>query len=96
MYTVAEVSQIPIGEVLRYVRSHYPPGVHFYANASQLRYLTLLFLDQEGLLDPRDAQILHEPYLGQIYAAEGGSRLAATEHLFVDFIPGLSYLSYIF
>lgn len=96
MYTIAQVSQMPIGEIIRYVRLHYPPYVHFYATAAQLRYLAVHFLACEGLLDPRDVQILNEPYFGQIYVASGGDPTAASERLLVDFIPGLSYLTYLF
>lgn len=96
MYTVRQVSQIPIEEIVRYVRDHYSPHVHFYANEFQLRYLTLQFLDQEGYLDFHDSRILQQPYIGKIYVTENGDTLATVLHFFINLVPGLNYLTYVY
>jgi len=94
LYTIADVYAMPLDEVIAFVRAHYPPDVHFYASEAQLRFMTISFLDQEGLLTPHDSEIFHEPYFGQLYAASGGDALAATGRFFFGLIPGIDYLSY--
>jgi hypothetical protein len=92
-YSIEDVYHIPLQSIIEFIRSRYPPDVHFYATEAQLRYLTIYFLDQEGLLSPHDSYVFHQPYFGQLYAASGGNTLAATSHFFFDMIPGIDYLS---
>jgi hypothetical protein len=94
MYTIKDVYEMPISYLISYVRSHYPAEVHFQATEVQLRYMTVYFLDREGLLASHDSRIFHETYFGQLYAVSGGDTLLTTARFFFNLVPGVDYLSY--
>lgn len=91
-YTIRYIENLPLEFLLPYIRAHYPPWFHFYATEKQLRYLALLFLDREGLLNPNDSRILREPYFGQLYASQKGNIVGAEFEFFFNLIPGASYI----
>lgn len=84
---------MPLRDILVFVRSRLPPNTHFWLTPNQLRLLAIKMLNEEGYLTSRDSAIFNTPYFGQIYASEGGNTLQSVERLFIDFIPGLGYLS---
>jgi len=92
MYTLEDVDNMPISEVLAYVHEHMP-GKHFWTTESELRIIALNLMKENGDLDPADAALLNVPMFGKIYAMSSGDLVKSLLVLGIDVTPGLSHIS---
>lgn len=92
MYTVSQVWDITIPDLIAYIRWHLPPDKHFYATEFELRKMAIGYLLSEGMIEPRDTEILREPYYGDLYIASRGSTLGATARYATELFPIVNYL----
>lgn len=93
-YSIVGVDRADIQDVISYIRWRLP-GMHFKATDAQLRLLTIRLLDQDGMLDPSDSEILHTPFIGRLLTTAGGDPFEASVHFLVDALPVIGDLSII-